>query len=218
MKKVIPLIGMFCCLYVSAQQIDYALKNFQQAMTELRLQNLDDADSLLSLSIYLRPSAEAYLNRAQVKLAKKEYACYCSDVYNAYQLGDAQAEFIYKKRCNDYHNQVIEMNSGIKPHKLPEFDSHYGSLSTYINTYLIYPAQAKYNNIEGKVLISVIINESGKPGNVMVIKGIGHGCDEEAIRMVISMPQWIPAYIIDADGNQVAVSYKIELEIPFKKG
>ncbi len=216
MKKVLFFAGVFCCLQLSAQQqIDYALKNFQSAMSELKIQNLDAADSLLSLSIYLKPSSEAYMKRAQIRLQNKDYLGYCSDLYNSAKLGDAQADFLYKNRCPNYFDEVSRNNTVQNIVSAPQFDHHYGTIESHTETYLIYPAQAKYNNIQGNVLVSFIINEEGKTQNVMVVKGIGNGCDEEAVKFVIAMPLWIPAKAYDEDGNLMNIPYKMELNIPF---
>lgn len=51
---------------------------------------------------------------------------------------------------------------------------------------IIFPEQALKNKIEGKVYILVLIDSTGKPFCPKVIKGLGYGCDEEAIRLVMS--------------------------------
>lgn len=56
-----------------------------------------------------------------------------------------------------------------------------------------YPSEAQKNNITGKVVISYITEKDGSVSNVKIYKGIGHGCDEEAIRFISSMPKRIPA-------------------------
>jgi protein TonB len=47
--------------------------------------------------------------------------------------------------------------------------------------------------IEGKVFLSAVIEKDGSVTNVQVLKGIGAGCDEEAMRVVSKLPNWIPA-------------------------
>jgi protein TonB len=54
-----------------------------------------------------------------------------------------------------------------------------------------YPTLAKRMDTEGKVFVEFVIDERGNPINLKVTKGIGHGCDEEAKR-VISMTKWEP--------------------------
>ena len=58
------------------------------------------------------------------------------------------------------------------------------TLINFIKNNLIYPPQALKNKIEGKVYLKFKINPKGKVYDVCIIKGIGHGCNQEAIRLV----------------------------------
>lgn len=61
---------------------------------------------------------------------------------------------------------------------------------------LKYPLQALENGITGKVYVAILINKDGKAINYRVIKGIGGGCDEEAINYVKKLPnQWAPGIL-----------------------
>ena len=57
---------------------------------------------------------------------------------------------------------------------------------------IIYPPEARIKKIHGKVYIGFIVEKDGSISNARVIKGIGYGCDEEALRVIISMPAWKP--------------------------
>jgi len=60
----------------------------------------------------------------------------------------------------------------------------------YIGKKLKYPAQARRMGIEGKVFVEFVIERDGTITDVKAIKGIGAGCDEEAVRVVQSAPKW----------------------------
>jgi periplasmic protein TonB len=62
----------------------------------------------------------------------------------------------------------------------------------FVNSRLRYPAQARRMNIEGRVFIEFVVDKDGTITDVKAIKGIGAGCDEEAIRVVESSPPWLP--------------------------
>jgi len=64
--------------------------------------------------------------------------------------------------------------------------------SSYLNKNLQYPPLAKKNGIDGSVFVEFIVNENGSISNVKAIKGLGAGCDEEAVRLVSSSAAWIP--------------------------
>lgn len=55
-----------------------------------------------------------------------------------------------------------------------------------------YPAIAKENGIQGKVFINFVVGPDGNVKNVKVLRGIGGGCDEEAIRVIQSLPKMQP--------------------------
>jgi len=216
MKKLLLYTSIFCSLQLCGQQIDYSMKCFQSAMNELNMNDFEAADSLFSLSIYMKPTSEAYMNRAKIRYYYKDMVGYCSDMYNASAMGESQATQLYAKRCSTYDADIKAKNEPTKLSQIPEFDPFYGPLEEYIAEYLIYPANAKYNNIKGTVYISFIINKEGKPESVFVTKGIGYGCDEEAVRLISSMPSWIPAKSSDTNGNIVNIPWKTELSLTFK--
>lgn len=58
------------------------------------------------------------------------------------------------------------------------------SLDEFIQQHLSYPEQAKRNETEGTVSVSFSVNEEGLVSNARVVRGIGDGCDEEALRLV----------------------------------
>jgi TonB family protein len=62
----------------------------------------------------------------------------------------------------------------------------------YIETNLHYPEQALENNVEGKVTVQFTVDATGGLTNFKVVKGIGHGCDEEVIRLITQGPKWNP--------------------------
>lgn len=71
--------------------------------------------------------------------------------------------------------------------QMPDFD---GDLQGYLSRQLIYPMMARENNIQGKVSVRFVVNEDGSIDEAKIIKGIGGGCDEEALRVVRNMPPW----------------------------
>ena len=75
-------------------------------------------------------------------------------------------------------------------------------LNTYLSKNLHYPDSARELGIEGKVFLKFVVNEDGSISNCAVLKGIGGGCDEEALRVSKSMPAWKPGM---HDGKRVKV-------------
>ena len=63
----------------------------------------------------------------------------------------------------------------------------------YISKHLRYPKAAQQSGVEGKVFVQFVIDKDGSITEVKVIKGLGFGLDEEAIRIIQKAPKWTPA-------------------------
>jgi periplasmic protein TonB len=83
----------------------------------------------------------------------------------------------------------------------------------YVQKKMKYPAQARRMGIEGKVFVEFVVNKDGSISDVKYIRGIGAGCDEEAVRVIQSAPPWNP-------GKQrgKAVKQRMVLPIQFQLG
>ena len=90
----------------------------------------------------------------------------------------------------------------------PEYPGGQKALAKYLGSHLRYPVQARENNIQGKVYIGFVVEKNGNLSDFKVIKGIGSGCDEEAIRVLSSSPAWKPGI---ADGKPVRTSYTLPI-------
>ena len=66
------------------------------------------------------------------------------------------------------------------------------SLYKYIVTNLKYPAEARAKGVEGKVFVEFTVNTDGTLSDVHALKGIGSGCDEEAVSVIKTSPLWSP--------------------------
>lgn len=89
----------------------------------------------------------------------------------------------------------------------------YQAFYDFVAKKLKYPAQARRMGIEGKVYVEFIVDRDGSLTNVRSIKGIGAGCDEEAVRVIQSAPKWSPP-----KQRGQPVKQKIVLPITFKLG
>ena len=89
--------------------------------------------------------------------------------------------------------------------QLAEFPGGSGAWGRFLNKTLKYPSDAQRANVGGRVLVSFVVNIDGSIDDVKLEKGIGYGCDEEAIRVVKSMPRWNPAKL---SGRAVRSTFK----------
>jgi protein TonB len=86
-------------------------------------------------------------------------------------------------------------------------------LNKFLGSRLRYPVRARENKVQGKVYIGFIVEKNGSLSDFKVVRGIGGGCDEEAIRVLKLSPIWKPGY---ANGKPVRTSYT--LPITFQLG
>jgi TonB family protein len=74
----------------------------------------------------------------------------------------------------------------------PTFDGGMQAWNEYLKGNLKYPAAAKENGIEGQVFVTFVVDEEGAISDAQIVRGIGGGCDEEALRVIQASPNWIP--------------------------
>jgi periplasmic protein TonB len=74
----------------------------------------------------------------------------------------------------------------------PEFPGGYPALFKFIGENLVYPQEAEVNNIQGKVILKFVVNADGSADRVQILKGIDSLLDNEAIRVVKTLPKFKP--------------------------
>lgn len=79
-------------------------------------------------------------------------------------------------------------------YKKPAFPGGEKAMQKFLQAHLQYPELAKENCAEGEVVLRLHLSRTGKVEEAKVLRGIGFGCDKEALRLVKSMPAWVPAY------------------------
>ena len=77
----------------------------------------------------------------------------------------------------------------------------------YVGKQMKYPAQARRMGIEGKVYVTFVVGKDGSLTDVKVLKGIGAGCDEEAVRVLSKAPKWKP-------GKQRGRPVRVRMQLP----
>ena len=89
----------------------------------------------------------------------------------------------------------------------PGFPGGEAKMYQYLGKNMKYPPIARDNNIQGRVYVSFVVEKKGNITDVRVLRGIGGGCDEEAIRVVKSMPKWSP-------GKQRGKPVRVRFNLP----
>ncbi|ODS78701.1 MAG: hypothetical protein ABS46_16670 [Cytophagaceae bacterium SCN 52-12] len=94
--------------------------------------------------------------------------------------------------------------------EMPEFPGGNKELLRFLAKHIRYPGEAVRAGVQGKVYLAFTINKEGHIRAPRVLQGLGYGTDEEALRVVTSMPRWKPAR-----QNQQPVSVEYTLPISF---
>jgi protein TonB len=89
----------------------------------------------------------------------------------------------------------------------PAFEGGMQALSAFLSKHLRYPTRAASAGVSGKVFTEFTVGTDGSIENVRVIKGIGFGCDEEALRVIKLMPNWLP-------GKQSGRAVRVRFTLP----
>lgn len=76
--------------------------------------------------------------------------------------------------------------------QMPEFDGGERALMNFVNANIRYPSIALENGVSGMVIVRFVVDKEGRVSNGTVLRGIGSGCDEEALRIIKKMPPWKP--------------------------
>lgn len=98
--------------------------------------------------------------------------------------------------------------------QMPEFPGGEEELIRYLAQNIQYPKQALDGNTEGRVLIGFVVNKEGDIDDVKVLRSIGDGCDEEAVRVIHKMPKWKPG---KNNGKLVNVFYNLPVTFQLMK-
>ena len=98
--------------------------------------------------------------------------------------------------------------------KMPEFPGGVNELLKFIAKNVKYPEDAVKENKQGRVIISFVIDKNGKVVDPKIQQGVSHSIDAEAIRVVQSMPNWIPG---EQRGQKVRVQYTLPINFNIPK-
>lgn len=147
------------------------------------------------------------MSRNSVELSEIYVVGYETPSKNAPRNGmDMQNE--YPER-NDQEEVVF-----ITVEKMPEFPGGESALLKFIADNINYPETAAVNGVQGRVACKFTIKEDGSVGDVRVIRSADSSLDDEAMRVIYSMPKWIPG---EQRGKKVPVEYSVPVMFRLQK-
>lgn len=121
------------------------------------------------------------------------------------QLTAVQAYVPVKK----VEEEIVEQEIFTVVEAMPEFPGGDVSRIKFLTENMKYPQMARESGIQGIVYVTFVVEPGGNVTGVRVLRGIGGGCDEEAVRVVKAMPKWIP-------GKQRGKPVRVQFNMPIK--
>ena len=129
------------------------------------------------------------------------------------EKGEAEFQNIIDMSKSDEETEIILSIDPVVTQ--PQFPGGEDSLYNFIYSNLRYPQEAIDNGIEGRVFITFVIEKDGSITNIKILRDIGYGCGEEAVRVLKMMPKWIPGK--DHLGNIRRTQYNMPINFEFKQ-
>ena len=90
--------------------------------------------------------------------------------------------------------------------QMPSFPGGDAELMKYLSTHIKYPVVAEENGVQGRVVVSFVVEKDGSITDVKVVRSVDPSLDKEATRVVKSMPKWIPG---KQNGSPVRVKFNV---------
>lgn len=120
-------------------------------------------------------------------------------------------EFISGESVNDKNETFKYSGSRGNP---PSFKGGYAGFGEYLGKNIVYPDYARKNLIEGRVILTFVVEKDGKLTDIKVIRSVDPVLDDEAVRVLEKSPKWIPGVIM---GQAVRVQYSVPVNFALKR-
>ncbi len=116
---------------------------------------------------------------------------------------------VEEDNSNNVIEEVVETPIFTVVEEMPSFPGGDESRIKFLTENIKYPQMAKESGISGTVYVTFVVDEKGKVADVRVLRGIGGGCDEEAVRVVKLMPPW-------NSGKQSGKAVRVQFNMPIR--
>lgn len=97
--------------------------------------------------------------------------------------------------------------------EMPEFPGGESALREYIAHAVDYPDIAQKNGIQGRVYVTFIVSKDGSVTDARIVRGVDPSLDQEALRVLNSLPRWKPGY---QRGEAVDVNFTVPINFALR--
>ncbi|MEP0985793.1 energy transducer TonB [Ekhidna sp.] len=194
-------IGMIISLSLTILAFEW--KSPIDPVMELRA-DYEKIDEILIPPTIQRPPAPPIPKTPIIKSTKEEPKEEIEIIIDQDILADDIIEFIPSPVTT---TEEVEEATRSYAEVMPSFEGGMKNFYSFMSKNIRYPKQAQRMGIEGKVFLQFVVEKDGSLTDLKVVKGIGAGCDEEALRVMKLVPDFLP-------GKQGDVRVRVQMVIP----
>ena len=182
------------------EEIVYEVEELEQLVAEETVMNSE------KFTAYeMEDDAPEQVTKTQDEVATSDVAIGAID----YDQGSNEAEHVLKvneKVVDEVPPAVEETKVFDVVEQMPSFKGGDAALMEWLNKNIKYPVVAEENGIQGRVIVTFVVERDGSITDVKVVKSVDPSLDKEAQRVVRSMPKWIPG---KQNGSAVRVKFTV---------
>jgi len=207
-KLMFFLLGLAISVGLSLAAFEW--KSYSGTVDVLEMEAVEVTEDMTEITRQDQPEPEKIENKPQPTQVAERLVI----VDDSKDLGDDDMEF----DADTDESEAIVVDQGeeeevdvkifVIVEKMPEFPGGDLELRKYIAQNIKYPNIARENDIQGKVYVRFVVTEKGTVENVQIARGVDPLLDQEAIRVVESLPTWKPG---EQGGKKVKVWYTVPI-------
>ncbi len=208
-KLTFTLIGLVVTLFIVWRVFEYRSYDKQELDTfQRQVEVIEEEMVEITKQEMPKPPVQAPKPQVtQIQVVEDDVEVEDIDINAEVAQDEVIEEYVYE--APEIEEEVIEeAEIFMSVEEQPEFPGGSSKLMEFIQKNLKYPMMARESGIQGRVFVGFVVEPDGSISHVQVMRGIGGGCDEEAVRVVQSMPKFKPG---KQRGNPVRVQYTLPI-------
>lgn len=207
-KLTFTLIGLVVALFIVWRVFEYRSYDKQEYEAFTRTVEVMDEEMEITKQEQPKPQVQAPKPQVtQIQVVEDDTEVEDIDINAEVDQDEVIEEYVYEAPEIE-EEEIVEEEVFLSVEENPEFPGGNAKLLEYVQKNLKYPMMARESDIQGKVYVGFVVEKDGSISNVRVLRGIGGGCDEEAVRVVQTLPKFKPG---KQRGNPVRVQYTLPI-------
>lgn len=207
-KLTFTLIGLVVALFIVWRVFEYRSYDKQEYEAFTRTVEVMDEEMEITKQEQPKPQVQAPKPQVtQIQVVEDDTEVEDIDINAEVDQDEVIEEYVYEAPEIE-EEEIVEEEVFLSVEENPEFPGGTAKLLEYVQKNLKYPMMARESDIQGRVFVGFVVEKDGSISNVKVLRGIGGGCDEEAVRVVQSLPKFKPG---KQRGNPVRVQYTLPI-------